>query len=149
VCSEATNLLNERPIGTLPTLDSNLNVFTPNSLLLGRLTVKNPGGWQPFTYSQSPKTRYSLVQTAVEDFWEKWIQLYAPSLIVRRKWHVITRNLRPGDIVMIADKNVMRGEYRLGVVKEVFLDQDGNGPSSSGNVQELSCWKPSARVWNQ
>ena len=149
VCSEATNLLNERPIGTLPTLDSNLNVFTPNSLLLGRLTAKNPGGWQPFTYSQSPKTRYSLVQTAVEDFWEKWIQLYAPSLIVRRKWHVITRNLRPGDIVMIADKNVMRGEYRLGVVKEVFLDQDGNGSSSSGNVQELSCWKPSARVWNQ
>jgi hypothetical protein len=26
---------------------------------------------------------------------------------------------------MIADKNVMRGEYRLEVVKEVFPDQDG------------------------
>ena len=125
VCSEAANLLNERPIGTLPSLDSDLNVFTPNSLLLERSTAKNPGGWQPFTYSQSPKTRYSLVQTAVEDFWEKWIQLYAPSLVVRRKWHVNTRNLRPGDVVMIADKNVMRGEYRLGVVKEVFPDQDG------------------------
>jgi hypothetical protein len=116
VCSEAANLLNERPIGPLPSLDSDLNVFTQNSLLLGRSTAKNPGGWQPFTYSLNLKTRYSLVQTAVEDFWEEWIKLYAPSLVVRRKWHVNTRNLRPGDIVMIADKNVMRGEYRLGVV---------------------------------
>jgi hypothetical protein len=91
----------------------------------GRSTAKNPGEWQPFTYSQSPKTRYSLVQTAVEDFWEKWIQLYAPSLVVRRKWHFNTRNLRPGDVVMIADKNLMRGEYRLRVVKEVFPYQDG------------------------
>ncbi|CAB4022925.1 RNA-directed DNA polymerase from transposon X-element [Paramuricea clavata] len=125
VCPEAANLLNERSIGTLPSLDSDLNVFTPNSRLLGRSTVNNPRGRQPFTYSQSPKTRYSLVQTAVEDFWEKWIQLYALSLVVRRKWHVNTRNLRPGDVVMIADKNVMRGEYHFGVVKEVFPDQDG------------------------
>ncbi|CAB4011964.1 RNA-directed DNA polymerase from transposon X-element [Paramuricea clavata] len=47
VCSEATNLLNERPIGTLPSADSELNILTPNSLLLGRATAKNPGGWQP------------------------------------------------------------------------------------------------------
>ena len=36
VCYEAANLLNERPIGTLPGVDSNLNILTPNTLLLGR-----------------------------------------------------------------------------------------------------------------
>ena len=125
VCTEAANLLNERPIGTLPSSDSDLNVLTPNSLLLGRSTAKNPCKWQPFTYSKHPATRYHLVQAAVEDFWEKWVQLYAPTLIVRRKWHVSTRNLRPGDVVIVADKNVMRGNYRLGVVQEVFPDEDG------------------------
>lgn len=125
VCTEAANLVNERPIGTLPSCDSELNVLTPNSLLLGRSTAKNPGKWQPFTYSKHPTTRYHLVQAAVEDFWEKWVQLYAPTLVVRRKWHVNTRNLCPGDVVIVADKNVLRGNYRLGLVQEVFPDEDG------------------------
>ena len=96
------------------------------TVLLGRSTAKNPCKWQPFTYSRHPTKRYDLVQTVVEDFWEKWVQLYAPTLIVRRKWHVNTRNLRPGDVVIVADKNVLRGgDYRLGLVKEVFPDEDG------------------------
>ena len=41
VCEKAANLSNERPIGTLPTADSELNVLTSNSLLLGRSTTKN------------------------------------------------------------------------------------------------------------
>ena len=125
VCTEAANLINERPIGTLPSSDSDINVLTPNSLLLGRSTAKNPCKWQPFTYREHPTTRYNLVQVVVEDFWEKWVQLYAPTLVIRRKWHANTRNLRPGDVVIVADKNVMRGNYRLGLVQEVFPDEDG------------------------
>lgn len=125
VCAEAANLLNERPIGTLPSIDSELNVLTPNSVLMGRSTAKNPGGWQPFTYNQNTQNRYHLVQTVVEDFWGKWTQLYAPTLIVQRKWHVARRNLRVGDVVIVADKNVLRGEYLLGVVNKGFLDSDG------------------------
>ena len=40
ICCEAANLLNERPIGTLPDVDSYLNVVTPNALLLGRESWK-------------------------------------------------------------------------------------------------------------
>ncbi len=47
------------------------------------------------------------------------MQLYAPTLIVRRKWHVSTRNLRPGDVVIVA------WNYRLGVLQELFPDEDG------------------------
>ncbi len=71
VCTEAANLMNERPIGTLPSADSELNVLTQIVCCLKR---------------------------AVEDFWEKWTQLYAPILIVQRKWHVSRRNLREGDV---------------------------------------------------
>ena len=51
--------------------------------------------------------------------------LYAPTLVIQRKWNVHTRNLRLGDVVIVADRNVLRGEYRLGIVKEVFPDADG------------------------
>jgi hypothetical protein len=97
VCSEATNLLNERPIGTLPSADSELNILTPNSLLLGRATAKNPGGWQP--NSNNPGKRYHAVQIVTDEFWKKWTELYAPALVIRRKWNTVPRrccnNRRP------------------------------------------------------
>jgi hypothetical protein len=123
VCSEATNLLNERPIGTLPSADSELNILTPNSLLLGRATAKNPGGWQP--NSNNPGKRYHAVQIVTDEFWKKWTELYAPALVIRRKWNTSNRNLCPGDVVIIADRNTLRGDYRLGIVQEVFPSQDG------------------------
>ena len=98
-------------------------MLTPNSLLLGRATSKNPGVWQPYTRGQNPKNRYHFVQSTIDDFWEKWIQLYAPTLVIQRKWNVNTRNLRLG--LTVADRNVLRGEYRLEIVKEVFPDIDG------------------------
>ena len=70
VCTEAANLVNQRPIGTLPSADSDLNVLTPNSLLLACARAKNPV-WQPYVYNQNPKTIYHLLQLAVDDFWEK------------------------------------------------------------------------------
>ncbi|CAB4033995.1 Hypothetical predicted protein [Paramuricea clavata] len=123
VCSEATSLLNERPIGTLPGADSELNILTPKSLLLGRATAKNPGGWQP--NGNNPGKRYHVVQIVTDEFWKKWTELYAPALVIRRKWNTANRNLRPGDVVIIADRNTLRGDYRLGIVQEVFPSQDG------------------------
>ena len=61
----------------------------------------------------------------VEDFWKQWTELYAPALVVQRKWHTATRNLRPGDVVIIADKNTLRGEYCLALVRDVIPGEDG------------------------
>ena len=44
VLTEAANTINERPIGMLPSIDSELNVLTSNCLLMGRASAKNPGG---------------------------------------------------------------------------------------------------------
>lgn len=123
VCCEVANLLNERPIGVKPSVDSVINALTPNSLILGRATASNPMGWQP--YETNIATRYHLVQSVVEDFWKRWTELYAPALVVQRKWHTATRNLRPGDVVIVADKNTLRGEYRLALVRDVFPGEDG------------------------
>ena len=69
-----------------------------------------------------------------EDFVVKNIQktmeceLYAPALVVQRKWHTATRNLCPGDVVIVADKNTLRGDYRLALVQDVF-------PGGGGKVR--------------
>ena len=56
LCLEVSNTMNERPLGLMPSIDSEINVLTPNCLLLGRAQASNPGGWQP--ENMSWKTRY-------------------------------------------------------------------------------------------
>ena len=123
VCTEAANLINERPIGLLPSLDSQINVLTPNCLLLGRATSANPGGWQP--QSSSMKTRYDLVSHIGTQFWKHWIEYFAPTLVYQNKWYQRSRDLKVGDIVLVADANTLKGNYRLARVTMTHPSKDG------------------------
>ena len=121
VFTETANLLNERPIGTLPCEDSELSILTPNSLLLGRTNASNYGGWDG---DVNLKGRVQYIGKIVQNFWSEWTKLYAPTLMHQSKWKQRTRDLRPGDVVGIADSNSLRGQYRVGVVREVFPGLD-------------------------
>lgn len=123
VFSEAANLLNERPIGFRPGKDADINILTPNSLLLGRADATNPGAF--VSNVEALSSRYHLVEAVINQFWKNWTELYAPTLVTHTKWKKSERNLRPGDVVLVADKNTFRGEYRLGLVKEVHTGLDG------------------------
>ena len=120
VLYEVANTLNERPIGVASS-DSVLSVLTPNSLLLGRSTSKNPGGWHPTSCTQQ---RFHLVQQICTAFWKQWIQTCAPALITDEKWHSQQENLQPGDVVLVLDSDSMRAEYRLAIIKEVYPGSD-------------------------
>ena len=119
---EAANLMNERPLGTLPGSDSELSILTPNSLLLGRSTAQNPGGWQPTT---GQLKRYHHVQQVLQCFWSQWMKTAAPKLFRDPKWQEAKQNLKPGDVVLVFDDNSIKGEYRLARVKEVYPDAQG------------------------
>ena len=123
ICAEVSNLLNERPIGVMPASDSEINVLTPNNLLLGRASGKNPGNNGDGSTDLS--VRYHFVHAVIDSFWKKWVELCAPALVLHKKWHTSCRNLQPGDVVVVSDSNSLRGEYRLGVVREVFPGDDG------------------------
>jgi hypothetical protein len=121
LCSEISNILNERPLGVLPSGDSNINILTPNCQLIGRPFCRNPGGWQ----ESSLKTRLRLIDTILEEFWSKWTELYAPSLVRQGKWKTRSRNLQPGDVVVVADAGALRGNYYIAQVHEIFPSKDG------------------------
>ena len=122
--TEVANILNERPIGFMPSTDNEINVLTPNLLLLGRSACRNPGGYE-FPAETSIFGRVNLVQDVVDAFWKNWTQLYAPTLLQQSKWRQEERPLSPGDIVLVADQNVVRGEYRVAEVHEVHPSKDG------------------------
>ena len=93
------------PIQISNQADLLIQCLTANSLLLGRATTSNHLGWQPSETNTS--SQYHLVQSVVEDFWKQWTELYAPTLLVQRKWHPARCNLHPGDVVIVADKNIL------------------------------------------
>ena len=121
---EVTNLVNERPIGRHPTSPDDGSYLCPNDLLLGRSTTRVPSG--PFKESTTPKHRFEFIQHIIHAFWKKWTRTYFPDLIVRQNWHTAHRNLNSGDVVLIRDSNLVRGQWRLGIVSRTFPGTDGN-----------------------
>ena len=46
-------------------------------------------------------------------------------MLVRQKWHTERRNFQEGDVVLIQDSNLVRGNCKLGQVSKMFPSQDG------------------------
>ena len=101
-----------------------------------------PGVWQPYTRAQNPKNRYHLVQSTIDDFWEKWIQLYAPTSVIQQNWNVNTRNLRLGDVVIVkaAERGgqLTPGPKQVGAPKLRNILKLNKAPSKSGLVQGIN-----------
>ena len=130
VLMEVANLVNERPIGIKPGEQSAVDYLSPNSLLLGRSSDRICSG--PFSPDgvlvedpEAVKTRFLLVQAMITQFWNTWVKLYFPTLLVRSKWHVDKRNVEVNDICMLRESNMVRGDWRLCEVAKVFPDARG------------------------
>ena len=111
VMFEVAQIVNQRPIGRHPTSAEDGSYLCPNDLLLGRSSAKIPQG--PFQERTSQKIRFEYVQQVVEHFWRKWTHDYFTGLILRQKWHVDRTNVKTGDVVLIQESNVVRGEWKM------------------------------------
>ena len=126
---EISNLLNERPIGKMSHDIEDGTYLCPNDLLIGSASKIVPKG--PFKEHTSGKERLNFIQSIVDAFWVKMTRSYFPNLIVEQKWHTETRNVRVGDIVMVQDSNVLRGEWKLARISQTH-------PSSHGKVRKVT-----------
>ena len=122
---EIANISNERPIGvSKPREDGTYELLTPNQLLTGRSSNSLPDD-TILTENLPMSSRYRVVQHVTNSFWQKWSRVAAPGLITRQKWHHSSRNLKPGDLVLILDSNQLKGKYKIGIVEDIVLSADG------------------------
>jgi hypothetical protein len=123
VIFEVANYINERPIGLKNNDPNEGSYLCPNDLLLGRASSSvPPGSWSA---KECFKLRWKFVQQVVDSFWNRWIRDYFPTLIIRPKWQSSTKNLKVGDIVMVQDSNLVRGQRKRVQVHEANLGKDG------------------------
>ncbi|XP_067951010.1 uncharacterized protein [Watersipora subatra] len=123
VCTEAANVMNERPLGRIPSDDGEINMLTPNSLLLGRCFSNSLG--HATQLADSSSMRADLVEQVSDRFWKHWLQLLAPTMAVHTKWLKNQRNLQVGDIVLVSDSNALRSQYHLAEVIKTYPDKKG------------------------
>ena len=122
--AEVEKILNDRPLTRLTNDPNDLEPLTPNKLLLLR---PNPS-YQPTTLGEtiSYNKRWKQAQYLASIFWKRWIREYLPALQERQKWLRPRRNLSPGDLVLIVEGNIQRGEWPKAIVEEVFPDKYGH-----------------------
>ena len=123
VMYEASQLVNQRPIGQHPKHPDDGPYLCPNDFVIGRASPRVPQG--PFKTRCSNKHRLDFIESVVDQFWKRWIKDVFPNMIIRPKWHVEQRNVQVGDIVMIQDSDAFRGNYRMGTINKTFPGVDG------------------------
>ena len=58
----------------------------------------------------------------------------------QQKWHTTAaRELKAGDVVLVSDQNVLRGEYRLALITDTHRSKDGK-------VRSVTCSYKNFRV---
>ena len=120
---EAAQLVNQRPIGAHPSNPDEGSYLCPNDLLLGRSSSHIPQG--PFQERCSNNYRIDFIEKVTQCFWNRWTREVFPSLVINPKWHTESRNVKVGDVVLIEDSNALRGKWKMGVIVEAPLSQDG------------------------
>lgn len=124
VLCEIESILNGRPLTKASVDPDDLEVLTPNHLLLLKTSPSLPPGefQKDDIYA---RRRWKQVQYMSNLFWKRWVQEYLPQLQERQKWASTKRNFVVGDIVLIVDETAPRNSWVMGKVVLTFPDKRG------------------------
>ncbi len=124
VLCEAEAILNSHPITKASTDPNDLEVLTPNHLLLLKTIPLFPPGQfkQEDIYA---RRIWRQIQYMSDLFWKRWVKEYLPQLQERQKWSKIRCNFTPGDVVIIIDDSAPRNTWLTGKITETILDKRG------------------------
>ena len=125
VVAGAESLLNSRPL-TYQWADPRVDILlTPNHFLYGQMG----GQFAPESVDTTrfdPRKRWHKVQELISRVWSRWLKEYLPMLNTRPKWTEIVKDLVNGDVVLVLDPNLPRGQWPLGRITETFPGRDGH-----------------------
>ena len=122
VMVEVERILNDRPLLSVTSDTQDEQVLTPNHLILlrGSSVILRPEDLR----SNYVKGWRQVLHLATV-FWRKWIREYLPTLHARGKWCKKQRNLKKGELVIVASDTLPKGKWLLGVVVQGHESKDG------------------------
>jgi hypothetical protein len=123
---EAMAIVNSRPLSVDNLADPHgPSPISPNHLLTMKSKVILPPPGKFESNDIYARKRWRQVQYLADQFWSRWKREYILQLQERQKWMSKKRNMAIGDIVIIKDEDLFRGNWKLGKVVEIMVDLDG------------------------
>ena len=123
---QISNSINNMPIGlgNKSEMLENLDILTPNRLILGRNNHRSPTA--PLELSDDFRRIIQSNNDIFTTWFKEWMTSYVPSLIERPKWFENDRSVSVGDVVLFlkSDKEFER-LFQYGIVKTVVTGRDG------------------------
>ena len=126
LAAQVTNSVNNQPIATGNIVEEveNLDILTPNRLLLGRNNDRSPTG-----NLQTTGDGMKMIEANDEIFklwFESWMISYVPTLIRQPKWFKSDEDIKIGDVILfLKSDKAFDKQYKYGLVKEVVVGRDG------------------------
>ncbi len=115
---EVEAILNGRPLTPMSDSPDDLEVITPNHLLLHRAGSTYPPGI--FVPSDNyNRRRWRQCQYLIEQFWSRWRKSYLPLLQTRQKWFLNREPLQIGDLVLVVDQILPRNMWFMARVTKI------------------------------
>ena len=123
---QISNSINNLPlcIGNKTEMIENLDILTPNRLILGRNNNRCPT--EPLKLEPDLKGIIENNSNIFGVWFKEWLTSVVPSLIEKPKWFVTERHVAVGDIVLFlkSDKEFEK-QYQYGVISAVYESKDG------------------------
>ena len=122
---EVECIVNSRPLTTLSDDPDDLTPLSPNMILTAKhqVLLSPPGQFERGDIYM--RRRWRRVQYLANLFWTRWRREYLSTLQVRQKWQEESRNIKPGDVVLLTDENLPRNDWSMGRVELAEKDDQG------------------------
>ena len=117
-------MMNSRPLTHVSSDPTDDEPLTLNHLLLGRPTNNFPHGLFLPRHTTDQRT-WKQAQALSQQFWNRYLKDYLPTLTTRTKWTKQVESLQQGDLVWILEDLTPRGLWPLGWVLRTFPGADG------------------------
>ena len=143
--TECEKIINDRPITTVSGDPNDQPALTPSMLLLMKSNPSIPPG--VFVKDDIYAKRWwKQIQYLASVFWRRWVREYLPTLQARQKWMKSKTDIRQGDIVLVAEQNIPRGQWPLGRVIEVNVGRDGHVRSCLIKMRKSQIVRPITKL---
>ena len=123
---QISNSINNMPIGIGNKTENieNLDILTPNRLLLGRNNDRCPT--VPLQLSQDHKRVIETNSKIFKAWFHSWLVSYVPTLVERPKWYENDQEISVGDVILfLKSEQEFDLQYQYGIVISVNKGRDG------------------------
>ncbi|XP_058793748.1 uncharacterized protein LOC131673775 [Phymastichus coffea] len=123
ILAEIEHSVNSRPLTHVSADPHDLEALTPNHFLIG--SSSGQLCLPRYTYKNLDlKKEWKKAQMYADEFWNRWLREYLPTLHSRKKWQKDQPQLKINDLVIITDENVPRNCWKKGIVIRVLPGAD-------------------------